>query len=120
MNAHRKLHAWQECRRLVRLVYEVTKCFPPEERFGITSQLRRAAVSAPSNIAEGYGRSGPRETAHGLSVALGSLAENDTLFALCEDLGYLADERLQELGECLERASKLTVGLLKNVRSRSA
>ncbi len=119
MNAHRNLIAWQECRKLVHDIYDATRGFPVDEKFGLVSQLRRAAVSAASNIAEGYTRIGPRETGHGLSMALGSLGEIDTLFAVSEDLGYLAEERLALLEASLERASKLTSGLLRKVRARA-
>lgn len=119
MNTHRKLVAWQECRRLVTAIYRATAAFPAGERFGLTSQFRRAAVSVTANIAEGFARTGPRETAHGLSLSLGSLAEIDSLLAVSEDLGYLSGAGLIELADLAERASKLTFGLYRSVRGRS-
>ncbi len=77
VNSHRKLLAWQACRELIREVYSVTRGFPADERFGLTAQLRRAAVAAAANIAEGYACTGLKETAHGVSIAVGSLAEVD-------------------------------------------
>lgn len=118
MNTHRKLLAWQECRALAREVYHATAKFPATERFGLTIQLRRAAVSAAANIAEGFARFGMRETSHGLSIALGSLAEVDTLLAIAEDLGYLPAHHRGDLEAILTRAAKLTFGLQKRVRSR--
>lgn len=94
----------------------MTAGFPPAERFGLVAQFRRAAVSSASNIAEGHGREGPRETAHGLSVALGSLAEIDSLVALAEDLGYLPAEHAARLDALRMRASQLTYGLLRRLR----
>jgi len=119
VNTHRKLIAWQACRELIREIYRSTEGFPASERFGLTAQLRRAAVSAASNIAEGFARTGPRETAHGLSVSLGSLAEIDTLFAIAEDLGYLTVERIAELESLRGRASRLTFGLMRKLRTRT-
>jgi four helix bundle protein len=119
MNSHRKLLAWQACRELIREVYRVTGSFPLEERFGLTSQLRRSAVSAASNIAEGYARSGLRETAHGLSIAVGSLAETDTLLAVAEDQEFLSPAQLDTLNRLLVRASQLTHGFLRKLRKNA-
>jgi len=119
VNTHRDLVAWQVCRALVAELYRSTTAFPPDERFGLTSQLRRAAVSAAANIAEGYARFGPRETTHGLSLALGSLAEVDTLLAVAEDLGYLSTQRIAEIEALRSRASRLAFGLQKKLRARA-
>jgi four helix bundle protein len=75
-------------------------------------------VSAAANIAEGYARLGPRETAHGLSMTLGSLAEVDTLLAVAEDLGYLNIEQAKAIEALRSRASRLTFGLQRKLRSR--
>ncbi len=118
VNRHRSLLAWQACRELTRAVYAETRRFPPEERVGLSSQLRRAAASSASNIAEGYARTGARETAHGVSVALGSLAEVDTLLAVAADAGLLAPGPLSELEALLTRASQLTAGVLRRLQHR--
>src|SRR3954469_8739442 len=89
MIKHRKILAWQVAMELVREVYRITASFPPHERFALTQQLRRAVVSVPSNIAEGQARFGPKEAAHGASIALGSLAEVDTLIAVANQQGYV-------------------------------
>lgn len=119
MDTHRNLKAWQACRVLIGDIYRATAHFPAGERFGITSQLRRAAVSSAANIAEGNGRSGLRETARGLSIALGSLAEVDTLLVIAEDLGYLDATHAESLHAANLAAGKLTSGLLRSVRSRT-
>ena len=87
---HRELRVWQDAMALVRNVYSVTKRFPLDEQFGLSSQSRRAAVSVPSNIAEGAARTSKREFAQFLSVARGSLAEVETQVLIAQDLGYLA------------------------------
>lgn len=89
LTGHRELRVWQDAMALVRAVYTVTKRFPADEQFGLSSQLRRAAVSVPSNIAEGAARASKREFAQFLSVARGSLAEVETQVLIARDLGYL-------------------------------
>jgi four helix bundle protein len=89
---HRDLRAWKQAIELVSAVYAVTANFPETERYGLTSQMRRAAVSVPADIAEGAARSGPREFMHFLSITSGgSRSELDTLFELPAKLGYVAD-----------------------------
>ena len=116
MDTHRHLVAWQRCRALARETYCVTESFPPSERFGLTSQIRRAAVSAAANIAEGYARYGRAELAHALSVSLGSLAEVDTLLEIANDLGYVTPEGYGGLSALREEASRATFGLQRKVR----
>lgn len=119
MDTHRNLKAWQACRVLIGDIYRATARFPASERFGLTAQMRRAAVSSAANIAEGNGRTGLRETARGLSIALGSRAEVDTLLVIAEDLGYLDADRAESLHAAYVAASKLTSGLLRSVQSRT-
>ena len=86
---YRELIAWQKSMALVTKVYALSRSFPSDERFGLTSQIRRAAVSVPSNIAEGQGRDSTREFIHHLSMAYGSLMEIETQILIGSDLGYL-------------------------------
>ena len=117
---YRNLLAWQECRRLVKAVYRATEHFPASERYGLTAQMRRAAVSAACNIAEGFGRWGAGESAHGASIALGSLAELDTLFVLSEDLELFTGSLAAELEAIRAEAGRYTWGLLRKAqRARS-
>ena len=116
MDAHRRLVAWQRCRALALESYRVTERFPPSERFGLTSQIRRAAISAATNIAEGYARYGRAELAHALSVSLGSLAEMHTLLEIANDLRYLSAEAYGGLSALREEASRVTFGLQRKVR----
>ncbi len=87
---YRDLLVWQKGMELVKAVYTITKPFPPEEKFGLVAQMRRAAVSVPSNIAEGQARKSTAEFVHFISNAEGSVAELDTQLALCVELGFCA------------------------------
>lgn len=89
--SYKELDAWKDARTLVKDIYLVTASFPPTEQFGLTSQIRRAAVSVPANIAEGYGRRSPAAFIQFLRIAKGSVNEVETLLVLSTDLGYLAD-----------------------------
>ena len=110
---HCRLDAWSEAMRLVKLVYEATLNFPPEERLGLSQQMRRAAVSVPSNIAEGAARSGKREFAKFVSIARGSLSELHTQCLIAVDLGYLTQDNAAFAS--LERVSKLLTGLYQQL-----
>lgn len=98
---------------LVKQVYEFTEAFPASEMFGLTSQMRRAAISIPSNIAEGAARTGVREFAQFLNVAKGSLSELETQILIAKDLGYGGE--VDNLLESSERVSRLLAGLHKKV-----
>ena len=103
MHDHRRLKVWQAGRRFVADIYELTLGFPDDERFGLTSQLRRAAVSIPSNIAEGAGRGGGgRSFAQFLRIAAGSAAEAETQLQLARDVGIgdraLIDDAADQVG----------------------
>jgi four helix bundle protein len=89
---HHKLLVWQKARQFVKLIYTVTQTLPEEEKFGLKSQMRRAAVSVVLNIVEGHRRSSTREFLRFLDNADGSLAEVEAYTELCLDLGYLKDE----------------------------
>jgi len=86
---HHELKAWQEAMELVKEIYRVTRDFPKEEIYGLVSQMRRAAVSIPSNISEGAARGGDREFIQFLIIARGSLSELETQLLISKDLGYL-------------------------------
>jgi four helix bundle protein len=100
MTTHKDLIVWQKSINLVTLVYKITNQFPKEEIYGLTSQMRRAAVSIPSNIAEGHGRFSDKELIRFLFISLGSSAELETQLILANNLGFLNEvdfEQLQEL-----------------------
>lgn len=98
---------------LVTVIYDITRQFPKEEVYGLTSQIRRTAVSVPSNIAEGAGRSGHREFAQFLSIARGSLSELETQLLIAANLGYI--DTKHRAFELLERVSRLITGLHKKL-----
>jgi four helix bundle protein len=114
---HQKLHAWQQAMRLVKMTYVATQEFPREELYGLTTQVRRAAVSIPSNIAEGAARSTKKEFAQFVSISKGSLSELDTQMLIASELGYLSPEH--EIFGHLERVGQLLSGLHKNVANQS-
>lgn len=100
---------------LVEVIYRVTATFPSQEQFGLVSQMRRAAVSVPSNLAEGAARDGSREFARFLSIARGSLSELDTQYQIAIRLGYGEPDPMQ-VEALLERTSKLITGLHKKMK----
>jgi four helix bundle protein len=110
---HQKLDAWQEAMRLVKMTYLVTQSFPKEELYGLSAQMRRAAVSVPSNLAEGAARFTKKEFAHFISIAKGSLSELETQMLIAAELGYISPEH--EIFSSLDRVGKLLSGLHKNV-----
>ena len=115
---HYKLEAWKRARELVLGVYRLTQSFPKEETFGLAAQLRRAAVSIPSNIAEGAARAGKREFAQFLNIARGSLSELETQLLIATDLGYIkADDPVFEV---VDLVSRLVTGLRKSVMSNES
>ncbi len=111
------LGAWQRGMDLVTLIYSTTRQWPSEERFGSTSQVRRAAVSVPSNVAEGHGRTGPREFLHHVSIAFGSLAEVETHILIATRLGYLDEGQARQLLNCVIDARRPLSGLLQSLRT---
>lgn len=112
---HQKLDAWKYSFEFVKEVYRATDNLPATERFGLTSQIRRAAVSIPSNIAEGAGRKSKKEFVNFLSIALGSLSEPDTLLLLTKELGFIGSEIVELLLNKLDVIGKLIYGLMKSL-----
>jgi four helix bundle protein len=104
---------------LARHIYRVTASFPHEERFGLVNQMRRAAVSIPSNLAEGHARSGTGEFRYFISIAMGSTAELETQLLLSSDLGYLAAEEKKNLLSQLDDIGRMLRGLHKSLGAKS-
>ncbi len=107
MRDFRQLKVWEKAHRLTLSVYKLTRQFPPEERFGLTIQLRRAAVSIPSNIAEGCGGTGDRELAHFMSMAAGSASEVEYQLLLARDLEYFTAQQHRQLDEQVNEVKRM-------------
>ncbi len=116
MRSHHRLDAWKEAMKLVKMTYNVTAEFPQEEIYGLTRQMRRAAVSVPSNIAEGAARNSNRELLQFLIIARGSLSELETQVLIAKDLGYHDGEQLiNQINITFSRLS----GLINSVRNKA-
>ena|ERR1043165_2454854 len=119
IRSHRDLIAWQKSFELGAQVHEITKCFPSDERFGLSSQLRRAGVSIASNIAEGYGRESTPDYIRFLHIARGSLYEVDTQLLFALRFGYLEQERHKQVENLLNESGRILGGLIRAVESSS-
>ena len=109
MHNYNNLQIWQQAMDLVEEIYKLTASFPIEEKFGLVSQMTRAAVSIPSNIAEGAGRNSDKDFAHFISIAIGSLYELNTQIVLSERLGYINQSLSQELQKKLDNLQRKSV-----------
>src|SRR5574338_386289 len=115
IRSYKDLEVWKHSRKLVKAIYQVTKTFPREERYEIVSQMRRAVISIPSNIAEGHARLGRKDFANFISIAIGSSAELETQVILCQDLEYLGEDKTQELLALIDRIQKMLHRLYQSV-----
>ena len=111
MSGFKQLKVWQKGIDLVIKVYKITESFPKSEMYGLFSQLRRCAVSIPSNIAEGSSRNNPKEFAQFLYIAQGSLSELDTQFTIAQLLGYIQD--FNDIEELIRQIRSMLTGLIK-------
>jgi four helix bundle protein len=113
---YRELIAWQKAIAFVLGVYAVTRAWPRDEQYGLTNQIRRAAVSVPSNVAEGQGRASDNDFHRFLSMALGSLCEVETQLVIGRELGYLDDEPLERMMRQSNEVGRLLNGLMRSLR----
>lgn len=111
MSGYRDLVAWRKAMELVTEIYQTTRGFPKDELYGLVSQIRRAAVSVPSNLAEGYGRNSRNEFHHFIGQARGSLLEVETQIEIAKNLGYIASETCASLLGKTEELSRIVAGL---------
>ena len=116
ITSFKDLDIWNRSIALVENIYKVTKSFPKEELYGLTSQLRRSAVSIPSNIAEGFGRFHKNEYKQFLHIAIGSCAEVSTQIIIASKLGFLEKGKANILLNELEEISKMTMGIIKKLK----
>jgi len=115
---YRDLKVWQKSYRLCLDLYRITKNFSKEERFGLTSQIRRAAVSIPSNIAEGYGRKTTADYLRSLYIAYGSVCELETQVLLSGDLNYVNKQNLRALKDDTEEVERMLKALIKSLEKK--
>ena len=116
---HKDLVAWQKGMDLVEMLYRLSAGFPADERFGLTAQIRRAGVSIPSNIAEGFGRSGLPDYLRFLDMAIGSANEVETQLLIVIRLGFLQDVHAQEVLDLTIEIQKILKGLIRSPRRSS-
>ena len=118
MKSHKDLIVWQKSMLLIKRLYEITSSYPKDEIFGITSQMRRAAVSIPSNIAEGYGRLYEKDTVRFLSTALGSASELETQMLISKQLMLASDQELDDLLMLNNEIIRMLVALSKKLSNQ--
>ena len=114
--SYRDLNVWKLSIELVKDIYQITTKFPPAEIYGLTNQMRRAAISIPSNIAEGQGRNSFKEFKQFIAIALGSLAELETQLIISHEIGYLNREDSSKLSASLDNISKMLKALANSLK----
>ena len=111
VQSYKDLEIWKKGIVLVKQIYDITKPFPEEEKYGLTSQMRRSAISVPSNIAEGFRRKGQREFKQFLNIALGSLAELETQLVIATEVGYLSEVKRKSIEETTGILARMILAL---------
>jgi len=115
---HHNLEAWRESVKLVKTIYQGTASFPKQELFGLTSQIRRSAVSIPSNIAEGAARFTQQDFLRFLGIARGSLMELETQLIIASEAGFMEKPQFKEIAAQIERVFALLSGLITSTRAK--
>jgi len=116
MKNFKNLKVWQNGIEFVVNIYKETEVFPEEEIYGLTSQIKRSAISVPSNIAEGSGRGTKKEFNHFLDIALGSTFELETQLIIANKLNFLSDQNFEKLNVQLDEEQKMIIGLQKSLK----
>jgi four helix bundle protein len=116
--SYRELDAWKEARKMVKEIYIITKKFPDDEKFCLTQQIRRAAVSVPANIAEGVGRNHTKDTIQFLYISRGSLYELETYGFIALDLNYISQNELDKLTDITATVGKILSGFINYNESK--
>lgn len=119
MEAHKKLIVWQKSINLVKMVYATVQSFPENELFGLVSQMKRAAISIPSNIAEGFGRGSKKECKRFVHIALGSAIELDTQLIISKELGFLNENGFNSVNLLLMEIIKMLKSLIRSMKEES-
>ena len=118
IRSYQDLDVWQLAMQVAEDCYKATRTFPSEEAYGMTSQIRRASVSIPANIAEGYGRESTKSFAQFLRIAQGSLKELETHILLCARVGLLADNAASPLLAALDRIGRMLRNLIRSLQAK--
>lgn len=116
MKTFRDLLIWQKAMNLVTNTYQITEKFPKEELFGLTSQIRRSAISLPSNIAEGYGRDSNKELLRFINIAIGSLFEFQTQIEIAKNINYLNENEFKNLYEETRELEAMIISFSKRLK----
>jgi four helix bundle protein len=116
MRPHKNLLVWKDAIELVEIIYNLSNKFPESEKFGLTSQLKRAVVSIPTNIAEGAARNTKKEFIQFLYISSGSLSEVDTLITIASNLNYIKKEEFEVITQKMDKVSALLNGLIKKLK----
>jgi len=120
IKTHKDLDVWKKGVAFVIEIYKITELFPKSELFGLSSQIRRASVSIPANIAEGFGRNHKKELLQFLNIAMGSASEIDTLLLISKELKYLPASNHNELSELLDHISRMLKNLSKSISNHES
>ena len=120
IQSFKDLIVWQKAMEMASMTYSLTKTLPKEELFSLTNQMRRAAISVPSNIAEGYGRNSQKEYLQFLAIAKGSLCELETQFLLCVRINYLTENEIQPILDLLMEIGKMLLSITKKLKVTAA
>ncbi len=118
MKTHKDLELWKNGISFVKEIYQATKGFPKEELYGLTSQIRRAAVSVPANLSEGAARNQTREFVRFLRISQGSLSEVETLLIISVSLGYLDSNQMKHFSERIKVLTNQIIGLIHSLTSK--
>ncbi len=117
---YKELQVWQKSYDLCLKIYRITAVFPKEERYGLTSQIRRSVVSIPSNIAEGYGRKTTADYIRMLYIAYGSVCELETQILLAGDLGFIGTDELDSAKQDISEIERMLKSLIKSLESKNS
>ena len=116
IKSFKELRIWQKGMEIVKDTYLLTKKFPKEELYGLSSQMKRSAISIPSNVAEGFKRYHNKEYSQFLYIALGSIGELETQVIIAQELGFIAKEELEAISEKIDHVSKMTASLINKLK----
>jgi len=117
MKTYKELIVWQKAVEFVTTIYSITKSFPKEEIYGLTNQIRRAAVSVPSNIAEGFGRNSKNEFKHFLQIAIGSLFELQTQLEIAKNLGFISEVEYEKHFSSTREIEAMLASLIRKLKT---